>query len=51
MLSEVLAPWRSSSHGHDPGKVLLDLVMAVAMGGNCLADNRGATRSRGCSGR
>ena len=23
---------------HDPGKILLDLVLAVALGGDCLAD-------------
>ena len=33
-----LAPWRAARAGHDPGKVLLDLATAVALGGDCLAD-------------
>jgi hypothetical protein len=37
-LSAALAPWRSARAEHDPGKVLLDLVTAVALGGDCLAD-------------
>jgi hypothetical protein len=37
-LSAALAPWRSERAVHDPGKVLLDVVTAVALGGDCLAD-------------
>jgi hypothetical protein len=37
-LSAVLSPWRSSRAQHDPGKVLVDLATAVALGGDCLAD-------------
>lgn len=37
-LSAALAPWRSSRGTHDPGKVLLDVATAVALGGDCLAD-------------
>lgn len=37
-LSAALAPWRSARGVHDPGKVLLDLATAVALGGDCLAD-------------
>jgi Transposase DDE domain group 1 len=37
-LSAALAPWRLARAQHDPGKVLLDLVTAVALGGDCLAD-------------
>jgi hypothetical protein len=37
-LSARLAPWRSARAQHDPGKVLLDLATAVALGGDCLAD-------------
>lgn len=37
-LSMALAPWRSERASHDPGKVLLDLATAVALGGDCLAD-------------
>jgi hypothetical protein len=37
-LSAALAPWRRPLTRHDPGKVLLDLAMSLAMGGDCLAD-------------
>jgi hypothetical protein len=37
-LSAALAPWRPVRAHHDPGKVLLDLATAVALGGDCLAD-------------
>jgi hypothetical protein len=37
-LSAALAPWRPARASHDPGKVLLDLATAVALGGDCLAD-------------
>ena len=37
-LSAALAPWRLARAQHDPGKVLLDLATAVALGGDCLAD-------------
>jgi Transposase DDE domain group 1 len=37
-LSEALAPWRGRRTSHDPGKVLLDVATAVALGGDCLAD-------------
>jgi Transposase DDE domain group 1 len=37
-LSRVLSPWRSGRSVHDPGKVLLDVATAVALGGDCLAD-------------
>src|SRR4051812_29922663 len=37
-LSVALSPWRSSRAFHDPGKVLLDVATAVALGGDCLAD-------------
>jgi len=32
------APWRRLRAVHDPGKVLLDVALAVALGGDCLAD-------------
>jgi hypothetical protein len=38
VLSEALAPWRAARATHDPGKVLLDVASAVALGGDCLAD-------------
>ena len=37
-LCDVLAPWRAPRAGHDPGKVVLDLAVAIALGGDCLAD-------------
>lgn len=36
-LSQALAPWRGRRR-HDPGKVVLDLAMSVALGGDCAAD-------------
>lgn len=38
--SAALLPWRKPGAVHDPGKVLLDGAMAVAAGGDCLADAR-----------
>ena len=37
-LSAALAPWRRPLAFHDPAKVLLDLAVALALGGDCLAD-------------
>jgi hypothetical protein len=37
-LSAALSPWRGDRATHDPGKVLLDVSTAVALGGDCLAD-------------
>ena len=37
-LSRARRPWRRARARHDPGKVLLDLAIAVALGGDCLAD-------------
>jgi Transposase DDE domain group 1 len=37
-LSAGLARWRRSRSAHDPGKAVLDLAVAVALGGDCLAD-------------
>jgi hypothetical protein len=37
-LSAVLAPWRKPLAVHDPGKVVLDLALSLALGGDCLAD-------------
>lgn len=33
-LSAALAPWRKPRAVHDPGKILLDLALAVALGRN-----------------
>ena len=38
MLSTALAPWRVERAVHDPAKVLLDLAITVALGGDCAAD-------------
>jgi hypothetical protein len=37
-LSTALSRWRRPTAIHDPGKVLCDLAIAVALGGDCLAD-------------
>lgn len=39
-MSAALAPWRKPRAVHDPGKILVDLAVAVAvaLGGDCLAD-------------
>ena len=37
-LSDGLARWRAPRAVHDPGKILTDLVMTLALGGDCLAD-------------
>ncbi|MEU9044610.1 MULTISPECIES: IS1380 family transposase [unclassified Kitasatospora] len=37
-VSEALVPWRKPRAVHDPGKILLDVALAVALGGDCLAD-------------
>ncbi|MEU1601429.1 transposase [Streptomyces sp. NPDC005708] len=37
-ISAALEPWRRARAVHDPGKVLLDVALAVALGGDCLAD-------------
>jgi Transposase DDE domain group 1 len=37
-LSQQLAPWRAARSIHDPGKTVLDLALAIALGGDCLAD-------------
>lgn len=37
-LSQQMRPWRSGRAIHDPGKTLLDLAVAIGLGGDCLAD-------------
>jgi hypothetical protein len=37
-ISAALTPWRKPRAVHDPGKSLLDVALAVALGGDCLAD-------------
>jgi hypothetical protein len=37
-LAAALGPWRKSVAVHDPAKVVCDLAVALALGGDCLAD-------------
>lgn len=37
-LSQALAPWRKPLAHFDPGKIVLDLAVSLALGGDCLAD-------------
>jgi hypothetical protein len=37
-LSRGLGSWRPARAVHDPGKTVLDLAVAIALGGDCLAD-------------
>jgi Transposase DDE domain group 1 len=37
-LCEAVRPWRRPLARHDPGKVLVDLAVSLAIGGDCLAD-------------
>jgi hypothetical protein len=37
-ISAALTPRRRPRAVHDPGKILLDVALAVALGGDCLAD-------------
>lgn len=37
-LSSGLARWRPDSARHDPGKIITDLAIGLALGGDCLAD-------------
>ncbi|TQN43618.1 DDE family transposase [Blastococcus colisei] len=37
-MAAALSPWRKPLAIHDPGKVILDLAVTLAVGGDCLAD-------------
>lgn len=37
-LASVLAPWRASRAVHHSGKIIADLAVTVALGGDCVAD-------------
>jgi hypothetical protein len=37
-LSRMLAPWRRPLARHDPAKIVTDLAITLALGGDCLAD-------------
>ena len=36
--SQALTPWPKPLAVHDPGKVITDLALSLALGGDCLAD-------------
>ena len=38
LLSQALARWRKPFAVHDPGKIICDLALSLALGGDCLAD-------------
>jgi hypothetical protein len=50
-LSEALAPWRLPGARHDPAKVLLDLAVAVALGGTAWPTSRWSEPNPRSSGR
>ncbi|MDR1152654.1 MAG: IS1380 family transposase [Bifidobacteriaceae bacterium] len=37
-MSQALGPWHKTWAVHDPGKILIDLALTLALGGDCLAD-------------
>ena len=37
-LADALARWRHPNARHDPAKIVLDLAVTLAVGGDCLAD-------------
>ncbi|WP_189351589.1 IS1380 family transposase, partial [Zhihengliuella salsuginis] len=37
-LSQALGPWRKPNARHDPGKILTDLALSLATGGDCISD-------------
>jgi hypothetical protein len=46
-LSTGLARWRVSRAIHDPGKIIADLAVALALGGECLGRDRSAALAAG----
>lgn len=44
-LSAALAPWRKPMTVHDPGKVLLDPAISLAIGGDCRTQQQDWTQS------
>lgn len=51
VLSEALTPWRKPLSVHDPGKIVTDLAVALALGGDCLADVAAVRAESGVYGR
>ncbi|WP_438803442.1 hypothetical protein [Nocardia brevicatena] len=37
-LSERLSPWGKPGSAHDPGKIVCDLAVMLALGGDCISD-------------
>jgi hypothetical protein len=37
-LAQALGPWRKPTAVHHPAKIMLDLAVSLAVGGDCLAD-------------
>ena len=50
-LAAVLGRWRAPRAVHDPGKIIADLAVTLAMGGTAWPISRCSARSRSCSGR
>ena len=48
-LSATLAPWREPLAIDDPAKIMLDLAVALALGGDCLADVDWCAPNPACS--
>lgn len=48
-ISAAPAPWRKPRAVHDPGKILPDVALAVALGGGCLADLHGLRLTSACA--
>jgi len=51
LLSLALARWRRPLAVHDPGKIITDLALSLALGGDCLADLAGLRAEPGVYGR
>jgi len=49
-LSSGLGPWRLPLAIHDPGKIVLDVAVAVALGGDAACDVALLRAQPGCSG-
>lgn len=47
-LSRALAPWRKQFSRHDPGKILTDLALMLAVGGTAWLTSRRSEWSRMC---
>jgi len=49
-MKESMSRWRKPTAVHDPGKVLTDLAVTLALGGDCLADAAVVRSEPGSSG-